>query len=76
MWLVAATVSAKLLEAAGYRPYELEFEDCAFIRKAMLSAMPHMQAANRRSCSQMLSGTTARLASSDSPSLGPILLDL
>ncbi len=58
---LAGTVSAKLLEAAGYRPYELDFEDCAFIRKAMLSAMPQMRPANRRSCSQMLSGTTARL---------------
>ncbi len=59
---LAATVSAKLLESAGYRPYELEIEDCAFIRKALSDAMPHMEAANRRSCSQMLSGTAARLA--------------
>ena len=59
---LAATVSAKLLESAGYRPYELEFEDCTFIRKAISKAMPHMTSANRRTCSQMLSGTTARLA--------------
>lgn len=59
---LAGAVSAKMLDLAGYRPYELEFEDCAFIRKAMLSAMPHMESANRRSCSRMLSGTTARLA--------------
>ena len=59
---LAATVSAKLLDLASYRPYELEFEDRAFIRRALMRVLPHMQAANRRYCNRMLSGTAARLA--------------
>ena len=59
---LAATVSAKLLETVGYRPYELDIDDCTFIHRALKAAMPRMEAANRRSCSKMLSGTTARLA--------------
>ena len=59
---LAVAVCAKLLELASYRPYELEPEDCSFIRKTILRALPDMTNDNRKRCSKMLSGTAARLA--------------
>ena len=59
---LAVSASAKLLELAAYRPYELDAEDCAFIRASIMGALPSMTAASRTLCVRMLSGTAARLA--------------
>lgn len=59
---LAASTSAKLLELTGYRPYELDGEDCSFIRASIMQALPLMTPANRSLCVRMLSGTAARLA--------------
>lgn len=59
---LTTAVCAKLLELASYRPYELEPEDCSFIRKTILRALPEMTSESRKRCSKMLSGTAARLA--------------
>lgn len=58
---LAVSSCAKLLELAGYRPYELEREDTAFIGRTLLPALPSMPADSRGGCSRMLSGTAARL---------------
>jgi glycosyltransferase involved in cell wall biosynthesis len=60
---LAASASAKLLDLASYRPYDLEAEDCAFIRDAVMRALPQMTEENRQYCTRMLSGAAARLAS-------------
>lgn len=59
---LAAGVSAKLLELAGYRPFELEKDDCTFIRLTILRALPRMKPKNRGFCIRMLAGAAARLA--------------
>lgn len=58
---LAVSACAKLLELAGYRPYELESEDAAFIARTLLPALPSMPADSRGGCTRMLSGTAARL---------------
>ncbi len=59
---LAVSASAKLLELAAYRPYELDGEDCSFIRASIMRALPSMAPASRTLCVRMLSGTAARLA--------------
>ncbi len=59
---LAASASAKLLEVSAFRPYELDGEDCAFIRDAIMRALPTMTPDNRTMCVRRLSGTAARLA--------------
>ncbi len=59
---LAASASAKLLEVSAFRPYELDAEDCAFIRDAIMRALPSMTPENRTMCVRRLSGTAARLA--------------
>jgi len=59
---LAVGASAKLLELAAYRPYELDAEDCSFIRASIMRALPSMTPASRTLCVRMLSGTAARLA--------------
>jgi GT2 family glycosyltransferase len=53
-------VASKLLELSDYRPYELEFSDCQFIRGALdeLSRVPHP---NRKDLSRLYARTGARL---------------
>ena len=53
---------AKMLDLAGYRSYELEPEDCDFIRRTIVPALSEMKPDNRQYCARMLSGTAARLA--------------
>lgn len=60
---LAASACAKLLEVASYRPYELEMEDCAFIRTSVDAALGRMDPGSRSNCIRMLTGTAARLAS-------------
>ncbi len=59
---LAASASAKLLEVSAYRPYELDAEDCSFIRASVMRALPSMTPDNRALCVRRLSGTAARLA--------------
>ena len=59
---LAASTSAKILELSGYRPYELDEEDCSFIRASIMRALPSMTPGDRTLCVRMLSGTAARLA--------------
>ena len=59
---LTASTSAKLLELSGYRPYELDAEDCSFVRASIMRALPSMTPENRTLCVRMLSGTAARLA--------------
>ncbi len=59
---LAASTSAKLLEVSAYRPYELDGQDCAFIRDTIMRALPSMTLSNRTLCVRRLSGTAARLA--------------
>ncbi len=58
---LAVATSAKLLDLAAYRPYELDGEDCSFIRASIMGALGSMAPANRALCVRMLSGTAARL---------------
>src|SRR5215831_2949062 len=53
-------VASKLLELTAYRPYELEFSDCQFIRGALdeLSRLPHP---NRNDLSRLYAMAGARL---------------
>lgn len=59
---LAAAASAKLMDLAGYRPYQLDEDDAAFMREAILRALPGMEPADRGRCIRALSGTAARLA--------------
>ncbi len=63
---LAAATAAKLLELSSYRPYEIDGEDCAFIRTAILPVLPKMTAENRAITIRQLSGTAARLAAQGS----------
>ena len=56
-------LAAKLLELTSYRPFELEREDCRFIRRALLKHMGKLTPPNRASLRRMWSGTAARLVS-------------
>ncbi|MGI4800435.1 MAG: hypothetical protein ACRYG8_41670, partial [Janthinobacterium lividum] len=53
---LAVSASAKLLELANYRPYEIEDEDCKFINKTLSQALRHMDLDDRKLCIRMLSG--------------------
>lgn len=59
---LATSTSAKILELTGYRPYELDEEDCSFIRASIMRALPSMRPEDRTVCVRMLSGAAARLA--------------
>lgn len=76
-------VAGKMMELAGYRPYELERSDCTFIFEALheadrLAAEGAMSAENRRALSRMAAATAARLVRlgriSDAASLAPARL--
>lgn len=64
-WLRVA-VAGKMMELAGYRPYELERGDCTFICAALreadgLAETGRMTKQNRRALSRMTAATAARL---------------
>ncbi len=58
-----AGFAAKYLELASYRSYDIELDDCRFIRTVLATAVPRLPVANRRSlrrsraimCSRLLS---------------------
>jgi glycosyltransferase involved in cell wall biosynthesis len=54
--------AVKLLEMAGYRPYEVELSDCLFLRRAFDESGASLRGANRKIVLRMLSGSAARLA--------------
>ncbi|MGI4795635.1 MAG: glycosyltransferase family 2 protein [Janthinobacterium lividum] len=60
---LAVSSAAKLLELAGYRPYEIEDEDCRFINRTLSQALKHLDLdpSNRKLCIRMVAGTSARL---------------
>ncbi len=60
-WLAAA-VATKLLEVAGYRPFELEPDDCRFARRALAAMRPHLDDVNRTEIDALVFGTAMRLA--------------
>jgi glycosyltransferase involved in cell wall biosynthesis len=53
-------LASKLLELAAYRPYELKFSDCQFIRRALdeLNRLSHL---NRKDLSRLYARAAARL---------------
>jgi glycosyltransferase involved in cell wall biosynthesis len=58
-WLAVAT-AAKLMELAGYRPFELEPQDCLIIPEALRS-VAMLSSENRTELKKMLAATAARL---------------
>lgn len=54
-------VSAKIVELAYYRPYELDAADCRFIRDSLARHGHLMTDDNRAELDKVLSGTAARL---------------
>lgn len=58
-WLRVAA-AGKLMELAGYRPYEIEPQDCAFIAEA-LGRAPDLPPGNRAELEKMRAATAARL---------------
>lgn len=58
-WLELA-VAGKLMELAGYRPYELERSDCEFIGR-MFGGRGLVSKSNRRELERMFAATAARM---------------
>jgi len=59
-WLRVAT-AAKLMELAGYRPYEIAHSDCDFIARAVDSDAIRLSPENRAEIAKMRAATAARL---------------
>jgi glycosyltransferase involved in cell wall biosynthesis len=59
-WLRAAA-AGKLMELAGYRPYDIEDGDCTFIARAIDRDARHLQPENRADLARMRAATAARL---------------
>lgn len=56
-------LAAKLLELTTYRPFELDLEDCRFIRRALLKHIGKLAPVNRAALRRTWSGAAARLVS-------------
>lgn len=54
-------LAGKMLELSSYRPYEIELEDCRFIRSALDQHIAIVSRANRKVLSRQCAGTAARL---------------
>lgn len=59
-WLARA-VAAKLVELAGYRPFELDAFDCRFIARSLGGRRPVAEAANASDLRHYRAATAARL---------------
>jgi glycosyltransferase involved in cell wall biosynthesis len=57
---LAIAASAKLLELASYRPYELEYSDCVFIRKSLSEAF-RLSKQNQKELNWLVTVAAARL---------------
>ena len=55
------SLAGKLMELASYRPFELDLEDCRFIRTAMQKHAGKLAPANRSMLLKMCSGAAVRL---------------
>lgn len=55
-------VGVKLLEMAGYRPYELELSDCAFLGERFEAGLADLHGRNRGIVLRNFPGSAARLA--------------
>ena len=55
------SLSAKLLELTGYRPYEVELSDCSFLKASALESLAMVSRQNRAFLIRRYSGTAARL---------------
>jgi GT2 family glycosyltransferase len=53
--------AAKMMELASYRPYELQLEDCRFIREALETADTGISAENEAALLKQVAATAARL---------------
>lgn len=60
VWLAQA-VAAKMVELAGYRPFELELSDCRFVAKALASARQGAAPSNASDLRRHRAATAARL---------------
>jgi len=58
-----AAFAAKFLQLASYRSYEIELDDCHFIRAALSAVEPHLPEGNRRSIRRSRAILGARLLS-------------
>ena len=56
------SLAAKLLELSSYRPYELDEDDCRFIRDVIKTPLSGLTADDRAQMRRQISGTAARLA--------------
>ncbi len=54
-------IAAKLLELTSYRPYEVDLDDCRFIRLAIRKHAGRVAPANRKMLYRSCAGTAARL---------------
>lgn len=59
--ILALSAGLKLLEAAGYRPFEVEYDDCVFLKKAYLTSGHRLTPKNRSLSVRMITGAAARL---------------
>ncbi len=55
-------LAGKMVELTSYRPFELDIDDCRFIRRAMLRRADGLTPANLTMLHRMSSGAAARLA--------------
>jgi glycosyltransferase involved in cell wall biosynthesis len=56
------SLATKMMELAAYRPYELEHDDCTYIRAAVVKHAHRLVPNNRAMVIRYLSGAAARLA--------------
>lgn len=54
-------LSAKILELTSYRPFELDMEDCRFIRRAIQKHMNSVTVENRAMLRRMCNGAAVRM---------------
>lgn len=54
-------LAGKMLELSSYRPYEIELEDCRFVRHALDRHIEIVTPENRKLLSKQCAGTAARL---------------
>lgn len=61
---LAAASTAKLIELASYRPYDLELEDCRYIGSIARHSMAELDPVNRAAYARRVSAAAARIANS------------
>jgi glycosyltransferase involved in cell wall biosynthesis len=56
------SLATKMMDLASYRPFELEYDDCTYIRAAVVKHAHRLARDNNDMINRMWSGTAARLA--------------